>query len=363
MLPCPPLHEEAALREALSAPDDLVVPRAPDLPDARVTGLSHNLLTYRPADPRNCATCRAAELDLRPTRRVRIPERATYYGERGLVDTIGPLDASCDGMRFIFVGRDDCTRWCAAVPLPSKESKTMAVAFEATFGFDGVRLVRADPGKEFASEFNRAAERPHTDLQLGVPHRPQSHARAGRSHHELENAARCALLQSGLPHVLWSDAIAAASEHLNRTGDIVSEPPHELRRGSPSTMTLIPFGAATHFRDDELTRGQKLAPKTILGISIGYHTCDSSNILMLHDYVHDGRIRVVCSRDYRFAKDSNGDFVFPLASLQSKIRPSEPWRMSPLEAIITSDEPGAATLCCLWTTEIRGGASHVHRLF
>lgn len=178
-----------------------------------------------------------------------------------------------------------------------------------------------------------------------MPRRPQSHAKTGRIHRKLEKSAKCALLQGGLPHAVWSDAMSTVAEHLDRTSDLVAEAPHQMRHGAQSALALAPFGAAVHYRDDELTRGQKLVPKRVLGLAIGYHTAHSVNIFKVHDYVQACRIRVIRSRHHRIAASGCENYLFPYAALMSKAYPSEPWKMAPSEPILSSDELGAPTLC------------------
>jgi len=308
-------------------------------------GIGHNLFTHRPADPASCPTCRAAKLDLAPARRVHNPRRATEFGERVHVDTIGPLDAGRDGSRFVLVARDEATGWAAAVPLPTKESRGIARAYDAAFGFGRTREIRSDPGREFEGYFKQCADQAHVILDVSVPHRPQTHARAERYHRELENATRCALHESGLPHEFWPDALVTQNEHLNRVGDIRARSPHEARFGRGSDLILVPFGAAVRFRDDALTKGQKLAPRSKIGIMIGYHTARAIKVLELLPYVTDSVVTVVRTRDYRIVPGDAADYQFPYAALASALRPAAPWSFARALPEARADEHGHVPIC------------------
>ena len=86
------------------------------------------------------------------------------------------------------IARDEATSWATAVPLVKKESRLVADAFDKSFGFNSVKLIRCDPGREFEGQFLRRATEAGAVVQTGIPHRPQTHSRAERLHKEVEGA-------------------------------------------------------------------------------------------------------------------------------------------------------------------------------
>ena len=68
---------------------------------------------------------------------------------------------------------------------------------------------------------------------------------------------------------------------------------------------------------EDRTPGKKMAPRTKMGIAIGYHINRALRILDLAAYVTGSVVRVITTRDYRVVKDEKGEYIFPFASLIS----------------------------------------------
>ena len=305
----------------------------------------HNMLTHRPSDPEHCKVCRDSKLSQIAARRVHEPTRASRFGELVHADTIGPLLPAHDGSRFVLVCHDDYSSWCCAVPLRKKESKGIARAFDGTFSFCKVTEVRTDPGTEFLGEFAKQAAYNRVKLTPTVTRRPQTNSRAERFHREVEGVVRAMLLQSGLPHGFWCDAMRMAVEHLNRVPDLKETTPHALRYEQESPLQLHPFGCAVRFLQDFINYGKKLSPRTKVGLCIGYHINRAIKVLDLAAYVEHNLVSVVTTRDYRVVHDSASGYDFPFVRLISATRLIADWSFEIDPETVASDERGAVEVC------------------
>ena len=106
-----------------------------------------------------------------------------------------------------------------------------------------------------------------------------------------------------------------ATENLNRTADVEETSPREKRFGEISTMTLAPFGAGVKYLIEERPRGKKLAPRSALGLTIGYATAKSLRVLDLQLYVTNQTIKIITTRDYRFVPGDLGPYTYPFVKV------------------------------------------------
>lgn len=137
------------------------------------------------------------------------------------------------------------TGWNAAIPHTNKLARSTAIAYEANFGFNVLRI-RADEGRELKGACRRRAE-----MLQGCPQHQHPSTATGphRGATVLQNAMRCALCQNGFRHMFLIGT--TKEEHLDRVADIAS---YRLRHGGASRLLLVPFGVAAHFKVDGLTR-------------------------------------------------------------------------------------------------------------
>ena len=161
--------------EAVLAPE-----AEPALAPAAVEG--HNPWTHRPADPDRCEVCRPAKQRCAAAYRQTSPRLATRYGERLQADTIGPLEASREGARFILAVHDEGTGWAVGAPMRGKSSAEVLSTFTDVISWDKIETIKVDPGREFMGAFSRHAQAINVSLDLSVPGRPATHSRAERGH-------------------------------------------------------------------------------------------------------------------------------------------------------------------------------------
>jgi len=89
---------------------------------------------------------------------------------------------------------------------------------------------------------------------------------------------RAMQLEASLPLSLGPEAFLAARYALNRTPNeqLGWKTPYEIAYGKPPLLTYIHvYGCKTYILDKRIRRGDKLAPRALIGYLVGY---DLTNI-------------------------------------------------------------------------------------
>jgi hypothetical protein len=113
--------------------------------------------------------------------------------------------------------------------------------------------------------------------------------------------ARAMQLEASLPPSLGPEAFLAAGYALNRTPNeqLGWKTPYEIAYGKPPLLThMHVYGCKTYTLDKQVKRGDKLAPRALIGYLVGYN---STNIYRI--WISSLR-KVIRTRDVTFDENS-----------------------------------------------------------
>ena len=111
---------------------------------------------------------------------------------------MGPTRPSYDQMRYLHTLLDYATGWQEAYPTADKFATSTARNWKIwQAGRTPDKECRSDNGGEFEKEFHDALIQNGTAHTFSTPNDPASNSRIERSHDDLNNGIRCALLQYG----------------------------------------------------------------------------------------------------------------------------------------------------------------------
>lgn len=110
----------------------------------------------------------------------------------------------------------DYSRWCEVYFIRNKSE--VAQKFKEFIKFAEkqtgrkIKAVQSDNGKEYCNSTLDALFKEHgIRRRLTVPHTPEQNGVAERRNRTLVEAARCMIIQSGLPASFWAEAISTAN--------------------------------------------------------------------------------------------------------------------------------------------------------
>ena len=111
---------------------------------------------------------------------------------------------------------------------------------------------------------------------LSTPQRPQNNGIAERAVRRVIEGTRCCLLQAGLCHAWWREAMRAYCYNRN-ISDVVldGKTPYELRFEQPFGGKLLPFGCSVEYKPEserETNKLHKFGSKLRPGIFMGHHS-------------------------------------------------------------------------------------------
>ncbi|KAH0815912.1 hypothetical protein GEV33_006880 [Tenebrio molitor] len=136
-----------------------------------------------------------------------------------------------------------------------------------------IKAVQSDNGKEYCKkEMDKFFRDSGIQRRLTTVYSPQQNGLAERKNRTLVEAARCMLLESGLPASFWGEAIMTANHVRNRciSKSIDGDIPYKRWTGkSPDVSHLQIFGCKAYVLDKSTNRG-KFDSKTVEGIFVGY---------------------------------------------------------------------------------------------
>jgi transposase InsO family protein len=111
--------------------------------------------------------------------------------------------------------------------------------------------------------------------QFSVVYTPQQNGAAERLNRTVQDAVRTMLVQSGLPSLLWAEAVSYIVYTKNRSPHrAINNVPERLWSGkAPGVAHLRPFGCrAWKYVAEPHQRAVKLAPRGLARIFVGYST-------------------------------------------------------------------------------------------
>jgi transposase InsO family protein len=166
------------------------------------------------------------------------------------------------GVRYFTTFTDDYSRWTKTYLIRKKSE--VASKFREYKKFVETQLeikikaVQSDNGKEYCNEeMDKFFRNSGIQRHLTTVYSPQQNGLAERRNRTLVEAARCMLLESGLPARCISKSI---------DGDI---PYKRWTRKSPHVSHQQIFGCKAYVLDKSTNRG-KFDSKTVEGIFVGY---------------------------------------------------------------------------------------------
>ncbi|KAH0819264.1 hypothetical protein GEV33_003527 [Tenebrio molitor] len=158
-----------------------------------------------------------------------------------------------------------------------------------------IRTVQSDNGKEYCNkEMDKFFRDSGIQHRLTTVYSPQQNGLAERKNRTLVEAARCMLLESGLPASFWGEAIMTANHVRNRciSKSIDGDIPYKRWTGkSPDVSHLQIFGCKAYVFDKSTNRG-KFDSKTVEGIFVGYS-----------DYPKGYRVWIPSEQKIRISRD------------------------------------------------------------
>ena len=180
-------------------------------------------------------------------------------------------DYSRHGDTAALVIQDFGTKWLGAYPAPAKSAAESKTALQHFVGKAKVKLLYSDGSGELDAA-SRTMEIPH---DVSTPQRPQNNGVAERAVRRVIEGTRCCLLQSGLTHQWWREAMRAYCYNRNAS-DVVEggKTPYEHRFGQPFGGLLLPFGCSVEYKPEserETKKLQKFGSKLRPGIFMGHH--------------------------------------------------------------------------------------------
>lgn len=213
--------------------------------------------------------------------RVPFPKASTRKSGPGDIihsDVCGPMRVESQGKKRYFVTFiDDYSGWCEVRFIKNKnqvleEFEKVRALFATQFG-RCVKQLQTDNGREYLSDdFDTFLEGHGITRRLTAPHNPEQNGVAERRNRTLLDAARCLLIQSGLPSSFWAEAVNTANHVRNRapTSRLKGATPHEKWIGrKPDVSSFEAFGSEVFAMDRSPSKG-KLAPRSRKGVFLGY---------------------------------------------------------------------------------------------
>ncbi|CAO1618272.1 unnamed protein product [Parajaminaea phylloscopi] len=247
-----------------------------------------NINCPRPAVPLPCAACAQGKSSQRSFPARPASARASRPLERIHVDLCGPLrTTTLQGARYFLTLTDDYSRMCWAIPVPDKRNiplairlwtETMEVQKDAKLA-----ILRSDNGGEFTgSDFQDWLRQKSITQELTVPNTPQQNGVAERLNRTLLQMVRTWLVEGELDPQLWGELVITAAYLRNHVWNATTQKvPLALWDGASHTPTmpaLVPIGPC--WVDRNLPGQDKLAPRAVPGVLLGYHDSKTYRVLL-----------------------------------------------------------------------------------
>lgn len=217
-------------------------------------------------------------------------------------DICGPMrTVTAGGRRYFLTFIDDYSRYSIVYVLRNKSEalkkfEEYVEMAKTQFGRKP-KILRSDRGGEFnGKHFKKFLARNGIIGQLTAPYSPQQNGVAERKNRYLVEMARCMLIDSGLDHRFWGEAIVTANYLQNRLPSRIIEgtPYYQWFGRKPSLEHIHPFGVTVYCHIPSEKRS-KLDNKAVKLKFVGYS--EVSKAYRLLD-VNTGKITI--SRDVTF---------------------------------------------------------------
>jgi len=205
-------------------------------------------------------------------------------------DLAGPIDpVAKDGFKYALAFTDDYSGSVFVYFLKAKSDTVKATEkfLADTAPYGTIKCVRSDNGTEFmAKEFQSLLSKNCIRHETSAPYSPHQNGTAERNWRTLFEMARCLLLESNLPKMLWTYAVMTAAVIRNRcyNGRIRQTPYYALTGRKPDLSKMRVFGSACYaYKQDK----KKLDARCEKGIFVGY---DKNSPAYLVYYPDTGKV-------------------------------------------------------------------------
>ncbi|KAJ9556796.1 LOW QUALITY PROTEIN: hypothetical protein OSB04_011410 [Centaurea solstitialis] len=181
-----------------------------------------------------------------------------------------------------------------------------------------IKVVRSDRGGEYVSPFAEICSQNGIRHEFTAPYSPQQNGIAERKNRTLKEMVNAMLISSGVDQNLWGEAVLSANYILSKIPrKKKDESPYELWMSrKPSYKYLRVWGCLAK----PPPKVQKLGPKTVDCIFIGYAQNSSAHRFLVYDFknpeIHKNTIME--SRNASYFED-----VFPCLNKEEKVSSSK----------------------------------------
>lgn len=241
-------------------------------------GLAHGIHIQECSCPHQlkCGSCIKGKMSRKP-----FPTKSASRAEDLLdlihTDVCGPMRVSTASRnRYFLTFTDDFSRYTVLYLLKSKHEVPAKLEEYLAFVYNKFgkhpKILRADNGTEYTSEKSRSILRRYgIQLQTTVPYNPEQNGVAERKNRTLCESARSMLFGSGLPKILWGEAIVTACYIQNRLPTrVLDKTPYEVWNGrKPSLEHLRMFGSRAYVHIPKEKRG-KWDARAVEGTLVGF---------------------------------------------------------------------------------------------
>ena len=247
-----------------------------------------------------CKVC--AEGKMTQSRNRHPDKRATSILELVHTDLAGPISpVSNEGSKYCISFVDDYSSLIFVYFLKSKSDVVSAterfLADIAPYG--RIKRLRSDNGTEYTSnEFNNLLVKNQIKHEYSSPYSAHQNGTAERNWRSLFDMARCLILESKLPKVLWNYAVRASTYirnrcYNNRLGKTAFE---AFTSQKPNVSNMHLFGTVCHAY---VQNPKKLDARSKEGLFIGYDPLSPAYLVYFKDDNEVKRVRCVkFSDDY-----------------------------------------------------------------
>jgi len=187
-----------------------------------------------------------------------------------------------DHAQYFLLLTDDYTRYRWVYFLVLKSDATVCIKSfirEAESQHTGMKVgrFRTDNAGELSKgETELIAQACGIAIETSVAYGPEQNGVAERSNRTILSRARALLFDSGLPHVLWNEAVNTSVYLTNRSPTVAIDPketPYQMKFKTPPKLDHLKlFGCKTfvHLAKEQRTSPSKLAERTRVCYLVGY---------------------------------------------------------------------------------------------
>ena len=262
-----------------------------------VTGLEIDDVHDQPIRCTICALCKAIYKS--SVQRSERDDRVVH------MDLSGPIDRSIDGKVFMMAA--NCRGFISVYGLKGKDEATEAA--EAFLNFIkrqapseavNLKIIRTDGGTEFVNgDMTKIVRREGIHHQQTDPYSSHENGVAERTIRTVVEMASAMILDSFLPHFLWTYALTHAAflrNRIPRSGETIT-PFEKIYGRKPDVRELPVFGQSTVVRMNEpRPKGERFYGRGLLGAFIGWNDVQRSATI----YFPNGDPRIMHSANVYF---------------------------------------------------------------